>query len=40
MAAKVILGRVYIGTRHESGYARFVGQRYLCLFGLQLFLDT
>ncbi len=40
MAAEVVLGRVCIGTRHESGYAQFAGQQHLCLFGLQLLLDT
>ncbi len=40
MAAKVVLGWVYIGMQHESVYARFVGQQYLCLFGLRLLLDA
>jgi hypothetical protein len=40
MVAEAVLGRVCIGTRHELGYARFAGQQYLCLFGLQLLLDT
>jgi hypothetical protein len=40
MTAEVVLGRVCIGTQHESGYGRFVGQQHLCLFGFQLLLDT
>jgi hypothetical protein len=40
MATEVVLGRVCIGTQHELGYAQFAGQRHLCLFGLQLLLDT
>jgi hypothetical protein len=40
MAAEVVLGRVCIGTRHELGYVQFKGQQHLCLFGLQLLLDT
>jgi hypothetical protein len=40
MVAKVVLGRVCIGTRHELGYAQFAGQQHHCLFGLRLLLDT
>jgi hypothetical protein len=40
MAADVVLGRVCIGMQNESSYAQFVGQQHLCLFGLQILLDT
>jgi hypothetical protein len=40
MAAEVVLGWIWIRTRHESGYAQFSGQQHLCLFGLQLLLDS
>jgi hypothetical protein len=40
MAAEVVLSRVCIGTQYELDYARFAEQQHLCLFGLQLLLDT